>query len=112
VLIGMFERRTFKYLAAIVASYVALILPGAIWSSYLDSPAGYLLLVPYFSIAVFHKLGVPGLLEHDGLCGWGWCSPTVFGWIFAVALWLLLAWLCAWMLATLSWRLRGRGRPG
>ena len=102
----MFKPRTLKTLALILAIYGLFLLPGLIWPSYLDSPAGVLLLVPMLSVYLFHKAGVPGLLQHDGLCGWGWCSPTVFGWLFVAIFWLAAAWLMAWGLASVSRRLK------
>jgi hypothetical protein len=104
----MLKPRTLKILALIVMGYVLLVLPGLFWPSYFDSPAGFLVLVPGLSIYVFHKVGVPGLLEHNGLCGWGWCSPTVFGWVFLVAFWVLVSWLVAWGVASLASRRPGR----
>lgn len=101
------HRRTFKFLALLIAGYLLLLAPGLIWPSWLDSPARYLLLAPYLSVFLFHKLGVPGLLEHNGLCGWGWCSPTPFGVFFTVIAWLAVAWLVAWALAWGSAKLRG-----
>lgn len=98
----MLKPRTLKFLAFFVAGYFLLLLPGAIWPEYFDTPAGLLLLMPYFTVHIFHKLGVPGLLEHNGLCGWGWCSPTVFGVVFVAAFWLFVAWAGAWALAMLS----------
>lgn len=97
----MLKPRILKFLAVFVGGYILLLIPGAIWPGYFDSPAGLLLLVPYFSVLIFHKLGVPGLLEHNGLCGWGWCSPTVFGVIFVAAFWLFVVWAGAWALAAL-----------
>ena len=91
----MFKRRTFTILALILLACFLLAVPGYFWPSYLDSPAGLLVAVPYLSIYLFHKAGVPGLLEHNGLCGWGWCAPTLFGWCFIVAFWLMLAWWLA-----------------
>ncbi len=102
----MLKSLTLRLLALFVVGYLLLLLPGVYWPEYFDSPAGLLLLVPYFSIHIFHKLGVPGLLEHNGLCGWGWCSPTVFGVIFITVFWLTLAWALAWGLAVLLSRLR------
>ena len=95
-------------LALLVGGYLLLLLPRAIWPFYFDSPAAFLVLVPYLSLSLFHKLGVPGLLEHNGLCGWGWCSPTPFGWLFTILAWLLAAWCIAWLIATLSDKLLGR----
>jgi hypothetical protein len=56
------------------------------------------------SIYLFHHLGVPGLLEHKGQCGWGMCSPTAFGWTFLLVFWIGVAWLAAWGLACLTAR--------
>lgn len=104
----MLNPRTLKILALIVSVYVLLVLPGLLWPSYLDSPASFLVLVPGLSIYVFHKVGVPGLLEHNGLCGWGWCSPTLFGWVFMVAFWVFVSWLIAWGVAALISRFAAR----
>lgn len=98
----MLKRRTLKILVLVVAGYGLLLLPAAIWPSYLDSPAGVLLIAPLLSVYVFHRAGVPGLLEHNGLCGWGWCSPTIAGWLLAAALWLGIIWLLAWGITSLT----------
>lgn len=98
----MFRPRTFKFLAVLVAVFLLLSLPGLVWPGYLDSPIGLIVALPYLSIYLFHKLGIPGLLVNDGLCGWGWCPPTLFGWVFLLTVWLLLAWLLAWGLAELT----------
>lgn len=102
----MFKPLTLKLLALFVVGYGLLLLPGMFWPEYFDSPAGLLLLVPYLSVHLFHKLGIPGLLEHNGLCGWGWCSPTVFGVIFMVVFWVMAAWMLAWGLAVFLSRFR------
>ena len=104
----MLDPRTLKILAVVLILYGLLALPAFVWPAYADSPAGLLLLVPGLSIYLFHKVGIPGLLEHDGLCGWGWCAPTPFGWIFLGILWLVAAWLLAWAVASLSTRLAAR----
>ncbi len=101
----MLTRRTLKFLLFIVVGYVLLVLPGLFWRSYFDSPAGYLVFVPFLSVHLFHKIGVPGLLEHNGLCGWGWCSPTLLGLVFAAAFWVIVAWCIAWGVAALTNRL-------
>ncbi len=100
----MFQPRTLKFFALIIGAYLLLLTPGVIWSAYFESPARYLLLLPYFSVSLFHAIGVPGLLEHNGLCGWGWCSPTPFGWLFTALAWLLSAWCLAWAMAALTLR--------
>jgi hypothetical protein len=102
-------KRTLRTLAVLLAGYALLTLPGLAWPSYFDSPAAWLVLVPGLSIYFFHKIGVPGLLEHNGLCGWGMCAPTVFGWVFLVAFWLAFAFLVAWGIAALTLRFKQRG---
>ena len=104
----MLKTRTVRILAVVLFLYALLALPAFIWPAYADSPAGLLLLVPSLSIYVFHKVGVPGLLEHNGLCGWGWCAPTPFGWVFLGVFWLVAAWLLAWAVASLSTRFVAR----
>jgi hypothetical protein len=93
---------TLKILGFLLTAYVLLLAPGFFWATYLDSPAGVLLLLPMLSIYLFHSLGVPGLLQNNGLCGWGWCPPTGFGWAFLVAVWLLIGWCISWGLAGLT----------
>ena len=97
----MFQPRTFRFLAAVIAVYCLLLLPALQWPGYLDSPAGLVVAVPYLSIYLFHGMGIPGLLQNNGLCGWGWCPPTVFGWVFLCLFWLLITWLLAWAAASL-----------
>ena len=98
----MFQPRTLKFFAAIVAMFLLLTLPALVWPSYPDSPVGLIVAIPYLSIYLFHKIGIPGLLEHNGLCGWGWCAPSTFGWVFLFTFWLLIAWLLAWGISSLS----------
>jgi hypothetical protein len=86
---------TLKVMAIIVAVYVAALLPALVWDGYLDSPVGLLVAFPYLSVYLFHSLGVPGLLQQGGACGWGWCRPTLFGWAFIATFWLALAWIAA-----------------
>jgi hypothetical protein len=93
--------RTLKILGLLLAAYAALVLAGLLGPP-LESLSGQLLLVPFLSIYLFHRLGVPGLLEHDGYCGWGWCSPTPFGWTFLALFWAAVAWLVAWGIARLT----------
>lgn len=104
----MFEARTLKILFALIAGYLLLASPAYWGPPGLAELAAYVLIVPVFSIYVFHSLGVPGLLEHGGHCGWGLCSPTAFGWVFLTLFWAGLAWLLAWAIA----RLRSRKISG
>ena len=98
----MLQTRTLKFLAALVALLLVLLLPGKFWPGYLDSPVGIVVAIPYLSIYLFHSIGVPGLLQHNGMCGWGWCPPTVFGWVFLEVFWGIVVWLLAWAAASIT----------
>ncbi len=106
----MLTRRTLRFFVALIGLFALLVSPAFFWPGYLDSPAGLIVAVPFLSIYLFHQFGIPGLLEHNGACGWGWCAPTPFGWVFLCAFWLLLAWLLAGGLASLT-RPVGRHNP-
>ena len=97
--LGMINRRRLKFFAALVALQILLAMPGLFWPKYLDSPIGLVLVMPFLSVYLFHKLGVPGLLEHNGLCGWGWCAPSIAGWLFIAVLWVTGTWAIAWCLS-------------
>jgi hypothetical protein len=99
------KQRTFRVLALLLLAYGLAVAPGFVWPAYFESAAGLLVMVPILSIYLFHWIGIPGLLEHNGLCGWGWCSPTVLGWIFLVAFWSLSMVLLAWGIAALTRRI-------
>jgi hypothetical protein len=73
--------------------------------------AGLGLLFPFFTSALLHKAGVPGVLEHNGACGWGWCSPTVLGWMLTALIWAGAFWLLAMGVARLLTLWRNR-KPG
>lgn len=103
----MFKPRTLKIFAVIISIYFLLLLPAQIWPGYLDSPVGLILVIPYLSIYMFHGIGIPFLLEHNGACGWGWCAPTTFGWFFLVSFWILVVWLIAAGLAGQTKRNKG-----
>lgn len=100
----MFKPRTLKFLAAIILIYLLLLSPGLVWPKYLDTPVGLLVAIPFLSVYLFHLIGIPFLLEHNGACGWGWCAPTIFGYVFIIVFWLVLAWLLAWFLANVRSR--------
>jgi hypothetical protein len=96
----MFARRTFLVFTVLLAAFALLTLPALVWPRYLDSPLGVVAAVPYLSIYLFHGIGVPGLLQNNGACGWGWCAPTPCGWAFLCLVWLGIAWLIAWGIAS------------
>jgi hypothetical protein len=96
--------RTLKILAVLVAVFVLLALPAYVGPRVLEAMSARVAMVPLLSVYLFHAAGVPGLLEHGGHCGWGWCNPTAFGFAFTAAFWLLAFWLAAWGLARLTAR--------
>jgi hypothetical protein len=98
----MFTRRTFTFFAAFLLIYLLLLLPGLVWPAYYDSPLGLFAVLPYLSIYLFHGTGIPFLLQHNGACGWGWCAPTLFGWVFLLSFWMVLVWVCAAFIASLT----------
>lgn len=77
----MFRPRTLKFLAAFLAVFLLLSLPAFVGPGSFDSLLGRVLVIPYLSLYLFHKMGIPGLLQNNGLCGWGWCAPTLSGWL-------------------------------
>ncbi|MDP2007573.1 MAG: hypothetical protein Q8K45_18020 [Rubrivivax sp.] len=98
----MKSRRRLKIFLVLIAGYACLVLPALAWPAYLDTPMGLVFALPYLSVYLFHGIGVPGLLQHRGLCGWGWCAPTVFGWAFLAVFWLGVAWLLATVIARVT----------
>jgi len=100
----MLAPRTLKILAALLIGYALLVAP-AYWGK---SIGIYAMLVPLVSIYMFNKLGIPGLLEHKGTCGWGICDPTPFGYAFVVVFWIAVVWLVARGLARLTSRSKAR----
>lgn len=97
----MFEPRTLKIFALMVGAFVLLCIPAYAGPRFLEEASAMVVMVPALSIYLFHALGIPGLLEHQGRCGWGLCNPTPFGFVFLAAFWLLGFWLLARGLAYL-----------
>ncbi|MEO7860882.1 MAG: hypothetical protein ABIU05_10635 [Nitrospirales bacterium] len=104
----MLRSLTFKILAALIAAYLLILAPALAWPGYLDSPSGLLVLIPFFTVHILNKAGVPGVLEHDGYCGWGICSPTPLGLVLSALLLLALAWIVSGVIAWLMLRNRSR----
>lgn len=69
----------------------------------------YLMLAGYVAVLLAHQVGVPGVLEHNGLCGWGMCAPTPLGWVVAAATWFFAFALLSWSIARVLTRI-GRAR--
>ena len=74
------------------------------WPSLLETPVGLLALVPFLGVYLLSMAGVPWLLANHGVCGWGWCAPSVFGWLVLAVLWLALMWGLAGALVWLGAR--------
>ena len=102
----MLARRTFAILGALLAAYFVLAAPAYVGPSALAEYSALIVMPIVLSLYVFDRLGMPGLLENDGLCGWGWCGPTPFGLLFLAVFWFALAWLIAWALARVAARQR------
>ncbi len=100
----MLTYRTLKVFIVLLAGYVVICLPALVWPHYLDSPLGIIVAVPYLSVYLFHGIGVPGLLQNNGACGWGWCAPSFFGWVFLGGFWGMALWLIAWGITALGIR--------
>lgn len=100
----MAKPRTVRCFGFILLAYGVLVAPSLFWPWYLDSPFGLFVILPVLSVYVLHSIGVPFLLESEGMCGWGWCSPTLFGGIFAAVIWLAIAWLLASAISALIGR--------
>jgi hypothetical protein len=87
-------------------------LPAWIGPAFLEGISSVIYMTPILAVYLFHTLGVPGLLEHHGHCGWGLCSPTVFGWTFLAVFWACVLWLLARGIASLTLRLNSRVQDG
>jgi hypothetical protein len=98
----MNNHKTFKIVAVILVMYSLLWIPSLFWPKYLDTPFGFIAVTPLLSVYLFHNAGIPGLLQHNGACGWGWCAPTFFGWTFIVTFWLSFVWLIARFITSLT----------
>ena len=107
----MLNRRTAKIFAGLLSAYVVLSVPAWVGPAFLEGISSYIYITPILAIYLFHTLGVPGLLEHNGACGWGLCSPTAFGWAFLIVFWAGLAWFVAWGVARLTLRRRDAKLP-
>jgi hypothetical protein len=99
-----FRIRTVKIFLALLGAYALLSLPAWFGPAFLEGMSTVIYITPILAIYLFHTLGVPGLLQHNGYCGWGMCSPTVFGWTFLAVFWMCVLWLLAWGIARATMR--------
>lgn len=104
----MLSLRTLRIFLVIVGVYVLLWVPAIFSSKYMDTSVGLIAAMPVLSIYLFDMLGVPGLLKNGGACGWGWCAPTMLGWIFTLVFWSAVSWIVAWGISSL-WIRRAPG---
>jgi hypothetical protein len=99
----MFERTTIKLLVAIAGGYLCVWLPYVVWQdklpAFLTAPYAALGLGQAIPVYVLSGMGVPGLLESNGHCGWGWCGPTVLGSVVLAIFWVVVVWLIAWLIS-------------
>jgi len=94
--------KTLIIMLIILAFYGLLCLPVISWPAYSEGPFGIVISVPVLAVYIFHHLGMPGLLEQNGACGWGWCAPTPLGWIFIACFWLMVVGLVASFISRLK----------
>ena len=98
----MLNRRTVKIFTGLWVAYALLSLPAWVGPAFLQEISSHIYLTPIWAVHIFHYLGVPGLLEHAGGCGWSLCSPTASGWAFLIVFWAGVAWCVAGRLARLT----------
>jgi hypothetical protein len=111
-ILQMFERTTIKVFLLVAVAYAGIWLPYVVWRdnlpSYLAAPYAVLWLAQAIPVYILNGIGIPGLLQNNGLCGWGWCAPTVFGYVVLVIFWVVVAWLSAWFISNLTSAGKGR----
>ena len=99
-------RRTCDIFIALVAAYIFITFPLYTGPAALAEYSAAFVTPLMLSLYLFNRLGVPGLLEDDGIC-WAWCGPSAFGVVFLLLFWLGVAWLAAWGVARLLARRQG-----
>ncbi len=85
---------------AIVMVHLLIVAAFLLWPSLLETPLGLLAWLPFLGVYLLSMAGVPWLLANNGVCGWGWCAPSVLGWLALAVLWLALMW---WLVGALAW---------
>ena len=92
------------WFVAIIMVHLLIVAAFLLWPSLLETPVGLLAFLPFLGVYLLSMAGVPWLLANLGVCGWGWCAPSVFGWLVLAVLWLALMWALAGFLAWLLGR--------
>lgn len=78
-----------KVLVGFVSVYLAT--AGVAWALDHASVAGGMLF-PVYVLALLLSTFMPGMLQNNGMCGHGWCAPSVFGWVFAGVVSIAIVW--------------------
>lgn len=92
----MINRRIIKHFIWIISIYAILASIVITFKGVLNFYVVTIILgLPFYTVHIFHRIGVPGVLEHNGYCGWGLCSPTKFGWLLSICFLVFVAWLIA-----------------
>ncbi|MBK1875219.1 hypothetical protein FE848_18565 [Marinobacter sp. 1-3A] len=108
----MFERSTIKILLVFLTVYAGIWLPYIVLQgnlpASLSAPYALLGFAQAIPAYILNSVGISGLIQNDGYCGWGWCGPTVFGYVVLSAFWVLVAWFIAWLISNLTNAGKGR----
>ncbi|WP_147395002.1 hypothetical protein [Alginatibacterium sediminis] len=99
------KQTTLKVFLLILGIYFVLWLPVLLWPEYLDTTLGFIVASPVLSIYLLSALGIPGLIQNAGACGWNFCAPSLLGWVFIVTLCLFICYLLATCISSLIRRL-------
>ena len=92
------------WFVVIIMVHLLIVAAFLLWPSLLETQVGLLAFLPFLGVYLLSMAGVPWLLANKGVCGWGWCAPSVFGWLFLAVIWLGLMWALAGFLAWLGGR--------
>lgn len=84
-----------KFCTVLLATIGVILLPQVV-SMILNIPlpsflnAFYFLLFIVFSLPldILNNFGVSGVIKNNGNCGWGWCGPTVIGYLMLAVFWM------------------------
>lgn len=63
--------------------------------SFLDAFYFLLFIVYSFPLFALNDIGVSGIITSNGNCGWGWCGPTMIGYLIITAFWIAALWIIA-----------------
>ncbi|ACR14787.1 hypothetical protein TERTU_3772 [Teredinibacter turnerae T7901] len=102
----MFERTTIKLLCVFILINALVWLPYLLLRDnlpvYMSAPYAVLGFIQTMPVYLLNSIGFPGLLLNNGQCGWGWCSPSTFGYCALLVFWLIVLWLIARLVSLLA----------